>query len=158
VASIGDEADFDGFCAAWQSAADPQTERRYLYALADFTEPDLIGRLHDMILSGRVRSGDAPYVLGRSLLNREATDLTWAFITTNWTKLNETFPTNSIARMLEGIVAMNSPSGVDRTTKFLEAHGLLGDTSVLRRSLERQRVMSDLRAREQVRLSQMLTT
>ncbi|MEL7156308.1 MAG: M1 family metallopeptidase, partial [Actinomycetota bacterium] len=109
VAAIGDEADFDDFVDAWNSAATPQEEIRYLYALADFTEPELVERVHELVLTEKVRSQNAPYLLARALGSREASQKTWEFITTNWARLLEMFPTSSIPRLLSGLPTLDRP-------------------------------------------------
>ena len=63
VASAGDAADFDAFHERFAKAATPQEELRYLYALADFRQPELIDRLLAMSVTDEVRTQNAPYLL-----------------------------------------------------------------------------------------------
>ncbi|MEM8924320.1 MAG: M1 family metallopeptidase [Actinomycetota bacterium] len=156
VASIGDVADFDDFVAAWTSAATPQEEIRYLYALADFPAPELVARLHELILSGKVRSQNAPFVLARSLGARETGPLTWEFITSNWAQLNEAFPTSSIPRMLSGIPSLDRPEQAAATAAFFAEHPLASGGKTLAQLLEKQRVHVELRQRESERLAAFL--
>ena len=157
VASIGDETDFDEFLQAWRTAATPQEEIRYLYALSDFTDPGLASRLHQLILDGEVRSQNAPFVLGRALANRESGAATWQFITSNWSELNEMFATSSIVRMVAGIARLDTPEQAAEVDAFFQQNPVATGGRTLEQLLEKQRVQVALRQRESDRLSAFLT-
>jgi hypothetical protein len=158
VASIGDEADFNDFVDSWKLATSPQEEIRYLYALADFSGPHLVERVHTLILDGEVRSQNAPFLLARSLASRHGGQQTWEFITANWTRLNEIFATSSIVRMLEGITMLDRPDQAEATAAFFHRNPVPSGAQTLAQQLERQRVKVALRQRERHRLSQFLTS
>ena len=157
VAGIGDEADFNDFVDAWKVAANPQEEIRYLYALSDFTRPELAERVHELILDGQIRSQNAPFVLARALFNRHLSQLTWDFIAQNWATLNELFPTSSIPRMVSGITALDRPEQAAATAAFFAEHPLSTGSQTLAQLLEKQRVQVALRQREAARLAAFLT-
>ncbi len=156
VAGVGDETDFDDFVDAWSTAATPQEEMRFLHALADFTHPELVARLHELVLQEKVRSQNAPFVLARSLANRHAADATWRFITEHWDRLSEMFPTSALPRMLSGIVHLDRPEQAAQTAAFFAEHPLPTGGRTLDQLLERQRVQVALRQREQDRLEAFL--
>jgi puromycin-sensitive aminopeptidase len=156
VAAHGDDGDFEAFIEAWRTAATPQDEVRYLYALADFPEPEHAAELHQLVLAGDVRSQNAPYVLRRSLLSIEHGHDTWRFITANWDALIRFLPTNSIVRMLDGITTLDRPEDVAATHAFFEEHPVRQGQQTLRQLLERQRVQLALREREAGRLRAVL--
>lgn len=157
VASIGDEADFDDFQAAWRSASTPQAEVRYLYALGDFTDHDLAVRVHKLVLDGSVRSQNAPFLLARSLGNRELGPLTWEFITAHWDQLLSMFASSSIVRMLSTLPRLDRPEQVAAADAFFRSHPLTSGQRTLQQLLERQRVNAALREREAPRLAAFLT-
>ena len=156
VASCGDEADFDDFVDAWRNASTPQEETRYLLALCDFPDPDLVARLRGMILDGEVRSQNAPLVLRRALTNRYAGLDTWRFITSNWDHLLQTLSPGLVVRMLEGLTTHDSREQAEATSEFFEHHSIATGARTLEQILEKQRVQVALRERESERLTRFL--
>ncbi|MGH1492826.1 MAG: M1 family metallopeptidase [Acidimicrobiales bacterium] len=156
VAACGDETDFNDFVDAWKTAETPQEEIRYLYALADFPDPDLVARIYTLILDGEIRSQNAPMLLGRALLNKHASRETWAFITENWDKLNELFADGLIVRMLSGLPTLNHASDQQSAAEFFATHDVPTGSQTLVQILENQRVQVALREREAQGLSQFL--
>jgi puromycin-sensitive aminopeptidase len=156
VAFHGDEVDFDTFIERWRAATTPQDEMRYLYALADFRDPALTARLHDMIRTGQVRTQNTALLLRRALLNRETGRDTWRFLTEQWDALNEALPSNSIVRLLEGITVLDLPEDVSAAQAFFADHPVPQGARTLAQLLERQRVQMALRQREADRLRALL--
>ncbi len=156
VAATGDEADFDDFVAAWKGAKTPQEELRYLSALADFSHPELIERLHRMTLDGSIRAQNSPFLLRRALHNREQGRLTWAFITDNWDNLIEQFASSHIVRIVEGITSLDTEHDQAAVAEFFAAHDVPSGDQTLQQLLEQQRVAVALRQREAERLARFL--
>ena len=61
-AFTGDAARYDEFAARFKTAATPQEERRYLFALAQFRQPVLLDRTLAKTLDGEIRVQDAPFM------------------------------------------------------------------------------------------------
>lgn len=135
----------------WQSAEDPQTEQRHLWALADLPAVHL--DVLDDILAGEVRSQDAPFVIRRALTNRVAGPRVWEFTKTNWDVFEARFPTNSLARLLEGITALDTEDLVADTSSFLADHPVPQGDKQVSQHLERQRINAAFRTREAGRLT-----
>ena len=156
VAANGDEADFDDFLEAWRSAPTPQEEMRYLYALADFPRPELVARLYDLVLTGEIRSQNAPLLLRHALANRDCGRETWGFIAGNWDRLNELFASSLVVRMLEGITHLNTAADSEEVEAFFQTHDVPSGERTLQQILEKQRVQVALREREADRLTHFL--
>ncbi len=156
VASIGDDADFADFRQAIADAATPQEEVRYLYALADFPEPELLAELQNDILAGKVRSQNVAFWVRRGLANRHAGRDVWTFMSTKWDELLEILPSNSVVRMVDGVTALTYPEDVAAVAAFFEANPVPTGGRTLTQILERQRVGAALRARESARLDALL--
>jgi puromycin-sensitive aminopeptidase len=92
-------------------------------------------------------------VLRRALTNRNNGELAWFFIAEEWETINERFPSNSIARMLEGIRSLSKPSVASEVLAFFETHEVPQGDRILAQHLERLEVSVALRARESERLS-----
>jgi puromycin-sensitive aminopeptidase len=156
IAVTGGHEEFDGFLERFRSAATPQEEIRYLYALAEFDDDGLVDRVLAMCLSGEIRTQNAPYLLGRLLSHRTQGPRAWAFIRDNWDALGEAFPSNSIVRMLEGIRSLSHPADADSVFAFFTTHEVPQGDKQLAQHLERLEVNVAFRLRETTRLEQHL--
>ncbi len=147
VASRGGAEEFDLFWARHRAAGDPQTAIRYLHALARFEDPALVERMLALSVDG-MRTQDAPYVLGRALANRHASERVWRFIRDDWAALNERFPSNSIVRMLGGLASLTDAALAGDVRAFFADHDVPQGAKTLAQHLERMQVNVALRRRE----------
>jgi puromycin-sensitive aminopeptidase len=158
VASLGDPADFDDFLARSRAATTPQEELRYLSALPDFDDADLVARFLAMALTDEVRTQNAPYLVRRALANRHHGGLAWSFVEERWDELVARFPSNSIPRLLEGVRSLSTPELSARVFAFFEDHDVPSGDKIVAQHLERLEVNVALRAREADRLAHHLTS
>jgi puromycin-sensitive aminopeptidase len=156
IAATGTAAEFDLFVERFHAATTPQEELRYLYALADFDDPDLMRRLLAMTLD-EVRTQNAPLLLRRALTNRNHGALAWFFVAAEWDTVNERLPSNSIARLLEGIRSLSTPDVAPEIFVFFETHEVPQGDKILAQHLERLEVNVALRARDAEELARQLT-
>jgi puromycin-sensitive aminopeptidase len=156
VAATGTSADFDEFIRRMKNAPTPQEELRYLGALADFPDPDLIARLVRMTLTDEVRSQNAPLLLRRALSNRDAGEIAWFFVSSEWEAITTRLPSNSIARFLEGIRGLSKLGTAAEVMVFFETHEVPQGDKILAQHLERLEVNVALRQRESERLARRL--
>jgi len=153
VSHHGNADDYQRVRSAWRGADNPQSEQRNLRSLADFPDVDLVTTTLNDTLNGQVRSQDGPYLIGRALTNRHAGTAAWAFIERNWEPINDTFPSNSISRMLEGIVALDDPNDAHRVREFLSQHPIPQGELQIAQHLESQQIRVAARRREIKRFS-----
>ena len=156
VAATGTSEEFDDFITRMKAASTPQEELRYLGALADFPDPDLIARLVRMSLTDDVRSQNAPLLLRRALSNPDAGEIAWFFVSSEWEAITTRLPSNSIARFLEGIRGLSKPSVAAEVLSFFETHEVPQGDKILAQHLERLEVNVALRQRESERLARRL--
>jgi puromycin-sensitive aminopeptidase len=156
VAATGTSSDFDEFIRRMKNAPTPQEELRYLGALADFPDPDLIARLVRMTLTDEVRSQNAPLLLRRALSNRDAGEIAWFFVSSEWEAITTRLPSNSIARFLEGIRGLSRSGTAAEVMVFFETHEVPQGDKILAQHLERLEVNVALRQRESERLTHRL--
>ncbi|MDE0607736.1 MAG: M1 family metallopeptidase [Acidimicrobiaceae bacterium] len=147
VAHNGGRAEFDEIRAASAEASDPQTEQRNLRALADFRDTALAEELLEAIVSGDVRTQDGPYLIRRALTNQTVGAHVWAFVASHWDLLTTRFPSNSVARMLEGIVMLDTGDQVAAVAEFLADHPVPQGRRQVAQHLERQRINAAFRSR-----------
>jgi len=156
VAATGTSSDFDEFFRRMKNAPTPQEELRYLGALADFPDPDLIARLVRMTLTDEVRSQNAPLLLRRALSNRDAGEIAWFFVSSEWEAITTRLPSNSIARFLEGIRGLSKSGTAAEVMVFFETHEVPQGEKILAQHLERLEVNVALCQRESERLTHRL--
>jgi puromycin-sensitive aminopeptidase len=85
----GDAALYDRYLARARAVIEPDEHYRYLYALARFSDPALMRRTMDLILSPDVRTQDAPIFIGALLANPDGRDLAWALLRERWNDLQK---------------------------------------------------------------------
>ena len=98
---------FDQFWERHRHPATPQEEVRYLFALARIHDDTTFRRILDLSIT-EVRTQNGPFLLRQALVNRTHGPMAWDFLAEHWTEINERLPSNGIARMLEGIVALSA--------------------------------------------------
>ena len=154
VAAHGDAEDFAWVRRRFETASDPQTEQRHLAALADFGDRELVRTILEGTLDGSVRTQDGPYLIRRALANRVCGPEAWDFLAGHWDRLLGIFPTNySLARMLEGVTALDRAEVAAQVHAFLAEHPLPQGAKQVAQHLERLDINVALRARESDRLA-----
>ena len=148
VASTGDAADYDWFVDRFRNAPTPQEKVRMLYALAEFDDEELMKRTCRLAFSGDVKSQDAPFLLARSIGNKYQGHIAWAAVQENWKLANDTFPGNTIVRMVSQVTTLNTPAHGAQVSAFFSEHPIPQAAKTLEQVLERQKVNVALRARE----------
>ena len=156
VAVVGDDADYDLFVSKIKDPATPQEERRYRGLLASFPSADHMRRTLDMCLNGDVRTQDAPYLVGACLTNRFHGETAWDFVKNNWESMLDSYPDNSIVRMLGGIRSLSKSHQADDVNRFFETHDVPTGELILQQHLERLAVNVAFRERETPKLTDWL--
>jgi puromycin-sensitive aminopeptidase len=105
-----------------------------------------------MCIDGTVRSQNAPYLLRRAMANRTEGQRAWAFVSTHWDTINDLFPSNSIARMVEGVRYLDHPADATLVFAFFETHEVPQGDRIVAQHLERLEVNVALRDRASERL------
>jgi puromycin-sensitive aminopeptidase len=155
VAAVGTEADYDDFLQRFRTAATPQDQLRFLYALADFPTAELVQRTVELAFSGEVKTQNAPFLLGRAIANRHHGTLAWSEVRRRWTEANERFPNNTIVRMIDPVKVLTAPEVVADVQSFFAEHPIPQAAKTLDQVLERQRVNAALTARESGALTEL---
>ena len=147
VAALATAADVDALLEGFRTGATPQEEQRFLFALAEVRDPAQFARVLELATSTEVRTQNAPYLLGACLASRDNAAAAWTAVSAAWDVLNERFPSNSIARMLNGIRGVSDPALAADIEAFLEAHPVVQAKQAVAQHLERMRVTVALRER-----------
>ncbi len=148
LAHAGDAARYEEFLRRYRSAATPQDEQRYLYALAGFRQPELIRRTLERTVSGEIRTQDAPFVNRGLLMSVDGRELAWRFVKERWDVMDRLYPKHGLRRMCEGVIGLATPE-LER-----DVHAFFGERKItlggktLEQYLEQLRVAVALRERE----------
>jgi puromycin-sensitive aminopeptidase len=155
IADSGTAEEFHEFVDRWRAAENPQEELRYLYALPRFHIDACFDELLELSLT-EVRTQNAPFLLGRALLNRTHGGVAWQFVRKNWPDLLERFPSSTIVRMAEGVRWLIDAA--PDVQGFFAEHPVPQGAQTLAQHLERLRVNVALRDREHAALAAALDT
>jgi len=156
LAHVGDAARYEEFHARFRSAATPQEERRYLYALATFQPVSLLERTLTMTLNGEIRTQDAPFLISVSLMSVYGRERAWRFVKANWEEMDRKFPKQGLRRMCGGIVGLATKE-LDRDVRaFFQERKIDLGGKTLEQYLEQLRILVTLRERDGAALRQYL--
>ena len=153
VASTGGVNEYEYLLEKFRASDNPQDQLRYLYALTDFDDPDLVQRTCAFSIGGEVKSQNAPFVIARCIGLRKNGVIAWKFVRQNWELAQQKFPTNTIIRMVDPVKFLNTPELEAEVQSYFAEHNIAQAAKTLQQVLERQRVNTALRSREEIRLS-----
>jgi len=148
LAHTGDEARYNEFSDHSRSAATPQEERRYLFALAAFQSPALLTQTLARTINGAIRTQDAPFVVSAVMSNVHGRELAWEFVKTNWDQMDRLFPKQGLRRMCGGIGALATPELEQDVCEFLASRKIDLGGKTLEQYLEQLRIAVTFRERE----------
>jgi puromycin-sensitive aminopeptidase len=158
LAHTGNEARYEEFSERYRTAATPQEERRYLFSLAAFQSPVLVGRTLARTINGEMRTQDAPSIVGAVLGNVYGRELAWDFVKTNWDQMDRLFPKQGLRRMCGGIVNLATPEGERDVRTFFVSRKIDLGGKTLEQYLEQLRIAVTVRQREGQQLRSYLIT
>jgi puromycin-sensitive aminopeptidase len=153
LAFSGDATRYAEFLERFRTAATPQEEQRYLYALTGFRARPLIEQTLAKTINGEIRTQDAPFVARALLMSVDVRELAWQFVKTHWDTMDRLYPKHGLRRMCDGVTALATPE-LER-----DVHAFFGDRRIdlggrtLEQYLEQLRIAVALREREGKALS-----
>ncbi len=156
LAFSGGEEEHDEFLRRFKSARTPQEEQRYLYALAAFRQPELVGRTLALTVNGEVRSQDAPFLMRALLSGVHSRALAWEFLKAQWETMARQYPGSAYRRMYEGVTALVSPEWERDVQEFFASRGIVLGGKTLEQDLEQLRVAVRFQEREGAALAALL--
>lgn len=147
VAASGDADTYALMRTRFAEAATPQEQLRHLFALAEFDDEQLVIDTCEFAFSSAVRTQNAPFLLRAAIANPHHGSAAWAFVRDRWDEAVDRFPSNTIARMVESVRLLNTPTHVAQATAFFADHPIEQAAKTLEQILERQQVNAALRTR-----------
>jgi puromycin-sensitive aminopeptidase len=153
VAWTGGEEQYASFQQRFKSARTPQEEQRYLYALAGFRQPELLGRTLDLALGGEVRSQDAPFLIRAMLASVHGRGLAWEFVKEHWEAMAQQYPGSAYRRMWEGVTTLISAEWERDVRDFFSSRGIVLGGKTLAQYLEQLHAAVSFQEREREALA-----
>jgi puromycin-sensitive aminopeptidase len=148
LAHTGDVTRYEEFDKRFRTAATPQEERRYLFSLSAFQPTALLERTLARTISGEIRTQDAPFLVSAILGNVYGRELAWAFVKTNWEKMDQLFPKQGLRRMCSGIVSLATPELERDVREFFSMRKIDLGGKTLDQNLEQLRIAVTVRERD----------
>jgi puromycin-sensitive aminopeptidase len=148
VAWTGGEEQYAWFLERFKNARTPQEEQRYLYALAGFRQPELLGRTLRLSISGDVRSQDAPFLVRGLLASVYGRELAWEFVKEHWETMARQYPGSAYRRMWEGVTGLISADWERDVRAFFSSRGIVLGGKTLEQYLEQLHVAVSFQERE----------
>jgi len=151
AAETGDAADYAEFQRLYGLSNNPQEKVRYLYALASFTDKELLRKTLAATITDAIRTQDAPSMVAM-LLDSEIKDEAWQFVQDNWDYMVAHYPETGLISMIGGFAALSTPEKELEVQAFLATHPVRGGSKQVAQCLENLRLSVAFRERELHRL------
>jgi aminopeptidase N len=154
AARHGDAALYDKYLARSRAASDPEEHYRYMYALAEFSDPALVRRTVDYILGPEVRSQDAKLFLAQLLSNPHAQKQAWALVRERWAQVQKKtgeFVGNTV--VIAALGTFCDTRTLEEVRQFFTTHKVPDAARTLQQSLERIEQCTRMAATEPPKLA-----
>jgi puromycin-sensitive aminopeptidase len=148
VAVHADAGRYDAILDRFRHGRTPQEQVRHLYAAAAVRDPSLFDRYLDLLRSDEVRTQNLAFACRAAIRNRLHGPTAWLAVAADWDRLMDRLPSNSVNRLVEGIVVVHDPGLADDVEAFLADHPVPQAAKHIDQSVERMRVSVALRQRE----------
>ena len=156
VAYNGTAKEYDRIKEAMKSAANPQEEKRFLLALTEFRQSELISRTLESSLAEETRATDSVSILTAMLGRMESNQAAWAFVSSNWDKLSKKFPPRFNKRIAASCSSFNSAEMEHSLNAYFAAHPMEMAKAAVSRSLEEVRIAVLFKEKNQERIQNWL--
>jgi puromycin-sensitive aminopeptidase len=157
AALSGDAALYEKYLARSREAADTEEQHRYMFALADFSDPALVRRTFDDVLGPDVRNQDAKIFVADLIRNHDAQSLAWQLLQARWDALQKktgAFVGNTV--IVGALGAMCGTRTLAEVKQFFATHKVPDAERTLQQAEERIQACSTLFAAQSGKLAQWL--
>ncbi|HEY1464111.1 MAG TPA: M1 family metallopeptidase [Terriglobales bacterium] len=156
VAAVnGDQALYDKVMARWKQSPDPEQRSLYSQTLVRFTDPKLVERTLNFLISSDVRSQDVTLLLARELRNHDAQKQVWDFVQQHWQDIQNVGGAFSNGRLVAASAAFCSVDMRDSEVSFFATHKT-SSPRTQKQSLERMNYCIDLKSQQRSALTSWL--
>jgi len=135
AAENGNEALYHEFVAAIDTAKTPQEHDRFMFGLANFTDPELVKTTLEYAVSGKVRNQNSADLIARVLGNVRNRDAAWRFVTSNWNRIVAQTTMSSGGGIVGASGSFCEASKADEVKEFFTTHTVASSERTLRQTL-----------------------
>jgi puromycin-sensitive aminopeptidase len=140
VADQNRTGDYDTFLERYRQSPNPQEERRYLHALASFSEEELALDAARRCF-GEFRNQDAPVLLGSLSRNIVTGPAVWRVVAQRWPEAMEKFPAYLYPRLALGVSTfITDDKFAEEVEAFYAEHSLGAQQRKVNQEIEKMRV------------------
>lgn len=136
VAWNGSDKDYEQIVELWQKAKTPEVEKRNLLVLPHFANPALLDRTLNMSLTEKVRTQDAPWLMGSALSNAKTQDQAWQFVNKKWPQISRRFVEVMLPKMVASVGAFTTEKQEKEARDFTATHPLQTGKRRIQEALE----------------------
>ena len=136
VARNGGQTEYEQITSLWQQAKTPEVEKRNLSALADFRNKELVEKTLNLTLTQKVRTQDAPGLIGDLLSDKLTQDQAWDFTVKRWPEISHRFVEETLPKMMAATHHMSTQKQEAAVTAFTAAHPLKAGKRRIAETLE----------------------
>ncbi len=158
VAEAGGAAEWEQMRQRAASDPTPQNRVRYLYQLANFTDPALVERTVALYLSDDVRTQDSLGALATALARPAAASALWEAVESRWDQLAAKYPPMSFGYLMYGLPYVLDEPLADRINRWLMTHPVGPVQPVVDQAQELQSVHLAFRQRHRGHLAESLSS
>jgi aminopeptidase N len=138
VAAENGAADlYDQFMDALNDSESGDEYYHYLFAIAEFRQPELLERTIALLDQGKIRQQNYPRFFGALLSNPSARDLAWNYLKSHWEDLAQKVTSFGGAGAISALGSACSPEMRDEVKQFFASHRAPGAERAVKQSLER---------------------
>ncbi len=136
VAYNGGAKEYEEITNAWKKEHIPELEKRFLFKLAVFRQPELIDRTLALAVSSDVRGQDGFRLLADLLTHDASKHRALEFVKSHWPQISEKFPPRSLNAIASACSSFDQPADERSINEFFTADKLPYGKSALTRMLE----------------------
>ncbi|MGI9585055.1 MAG: ERAP1-like C-terminal domain-containing protein, partial [Acidimicrobiia bacterium] len=156
VAAHGDMADFDRFVKMSNAAPTPQLMVKYMTAALQVPQPEVPGRVLQMIIDGDIRRQDSFWVAAALLGTKTNGPTAWQLATERWDELLAALPPTDGSRVIDYVQYLSDPVTEASIKGWLADHPIPFGEAATKQRLEMLDIRIGLRDRESDRLGSVL--
>jgi puromycin-sensitive aminopeptidase len=136
----GGNAMYDEFDVLRTTSPTAQECESFMFALTSFSDPALVQRSLDLVLSGGITKQYAPSFLASLLGNREASAVVWQATKDNWSKIKGMWTESMVARLFGALSVFDTAAQEADVLAFFAANPVDSTKMKLAQGLEQLRI------------------
>jgi aminopeptidase N len=153
AATFGDTPLFNEFLAAPRQGRSPEYFSNLTLALGSFSDPRIIQRWLELVVSPESRNQDAPGLISRMLNNPRTRKTSWEWVKAHWPAVESKITMSSGGGIIAGTSSFCDEASRDDVLKFFTEHKVPSAERTLKLVVERMNSCISYKGRQQDNLA-----